>query len=211
MFDKERIIESYIEFYQSNGKFPEDAEEFSRYLGLPESEFLRSFNPLSSLESYIWEKYFDRALEASQKDPAFDTYASREIYLSLLYNLIQVLNEDAQMNKDMISFRKSLPSFPKELKLLKKSADDFFAQMIGAGMETGEIASRSLVEYQYKRWCWGGLLFVIFFWQKDSSENGESTDVAIEKMAHLIFDMLNPNALDSSIEFFSFLFKQGFR
>jgi len=211
MLDRDTLISQYVEFYERYDRFPEDAEEFTSHLGLEDNEFLRSFNPMGSLVAYIWEKYFDEALEACQQDPEFENYSSREIYLSLFYSLIRKLDENGPMNREMISFTRSLPSVPRELKLLKRSAESFFDQMIKAGQETGEVASRPLVNFQYKKWCWWGLLFIIFFWRNDDSEQSDSTDVAIEKVAHLVFDMLNPNAMDSSLEFFSFLFKQGFK
>ena len=121
------------------------------------------------------------------------------------------MDENSEMNRDMISFSRSLPYVPKELKKLKASAEQFFAALIESGQQTGEIASRPLVDFQYKKWCWWGLLFIIYFWKNDSSDQHDSTDVAIEKVAHLVFDMLNPNAMDSSLEFFTFLFKQGFK
>ena len=211
MYDKERIITAYIEFYNKNKRFPEDATEFANYLGSEAFDFLKSFNPLVSLKAFIWEEYFDKALNQCQQDPNFESYACREVYLSILYNLVNVLNERREMNKAMISFTKSLPSFPKELKKMKVNATAFYKEMISAGQSSGEIASRPLVDYQYNKWCWYGTIFVVFFWIKDTSEQNEQTDVAIEKVAHLIFDILNPNAVDSSIEFFTFLFKQGFK
>ena len=211
MFDKERLINSYIEFYDKHQRFPEDANEFAVFLGNDDFDFLKSFNPLVSLKAFIWEEYFDKALKRCQEDSGFEEYACREIYLSVLYNMVGLLNEQSEMNKAMISFTKSLPSYPKELKKVKSSASDFYKEMISTGQQSGEIADRALVNYQYNTWCWYGTLFIIFFWSKDSSENSEQTDVAIEKVAHFIFDILNPNAMDSSIEFFSFLFKQGFK
>jgi len=211
MLDRETLISNYVEFYERYDRFPEDAEEFTSHLGLDDNEFLRKFNPMGSLEAYIWEGYFDEALESCQQDPEFENYAAREVYLSLLYSLIRKLDEHGKMNREMLSFTKSLPSVPRELRLLKKSAEAFFDQLIKAGQESGEVASRSLVNFQYKKWCWWGLLFIIFFWKNDEGDDSEATDVAIDKVAHLLFDMLNPNAMDSSLEFFTFLFKQGFK
>ena len=211
MIDRESLILQYIGFYEQYGRFPEDAAEFTTHLGLEENDFLKKFNPLGSLKAFIWEGYFDDALKASQEDRQFENYSAREVYLSLFYNLIRKLDEHGEMNRKMVSFSKSLPSVPRELRLLKKSADSFFEQMIEVGQESGEIASRSLVNFQYKKWCWWGMLFIIFFWKNDKSDQSESTDAAIDKVAHLVFDMLNPNAMDSSLEFFTFLFKQGFK
>lgn len=211
MLSKEELIESYKAFYQQHDRVPNSTEEFENYLGNDSMETLQSFNPLLTLRTHIWESYFFKALERCQADPQFEHYACREIYLSMLYNIVGVLNEEAKLNKEMISFNKSLPSIPKELKRMKAAAADFYKQMISAGQNSGEIADRNLVNFQYNKWCWYGTLFVIFFWKKDSSEHSEQTDVAIEKVAHLIFDILNPNALDSSLEFFTFLFKQGFK
>ncbi|MCP4120298.1 MAG: hypothetical protein GY751_00925 [Bacteroidetes bacterium] len=211
MLDIETLISNYVEFYERYDRFPEDAEEFTSHLGLDDNEFLRKFNPMGSLEAYIWEGYFDEALESCQQDPEFENYAAREVYLSLLYSLIRKLDEHGKMNREMLSFTKSLPSVPRELRLVKKSAEAFFDQLIKAGQESGEVASRPLVNFQYKKWCWWGLLFIIFFWKNDEGDNSEATDVAIDKVAHLLFDMLNPNAMDSSLEFFTFLFKQGFK
>lgn len=202
---------SYAEFYEKQGRFPEDAAEFTGWLGLEDAGFLRSFNPLSTLAAHFWEAYFDRALEACREDPSFSSYSAREIYLSLLYNLTRILQENPTMNRDMVHFGKALPSAPRELRLLKRPAEAFIGELLEAGKQSGEIADRPLVSFQYAKWCWWGLLFIIYFWKHDTSEQGESTDVAIEKVAHLIFDMLNPNAVDSSIEFFTFLFKQRFK
>jgi hypothetical protein len=211
MIGKEELIEKYLDFYSQFGRFPKDAAEFTSYLGVEDNDFLKSFNPLASVAAYVWEGYFDRALKLSQADPSFESYSCREIYLSILYNLVAVFNEQAEMNRKMISFSSSLPSVPKELKRLKTTAEDFLAEMIQTGQHTGEIADRPFVNLQYKRFAWWGVLFIIFFWKNDKSSDGESTDVAIEKTAHLLFDMLNPNAMDSSIQFFSFLFKEGFK
>ena len=208
---KEEMIGKYLEFYQEFGRFPKDAAEFTTFIGVGNNDFLKSFNPMADLAAYVWEGYFDKALTASQADPSFENYSCREIYLSILYSLIAVLNEAAEMNREMISFTRSLPSVPKELKRMRASAGDFFQEMIEAGQQTGEIADRPIVNFQYKRWTWWGMLFIVFFWKNDQSSDNESTDVAIDKVAHLVFDMLNPNALDSSLQFFTFLFKEGFK
>jgi hypothetical protein len=208
---KRELIDKYIEFYKTFGRFPKDAMEFATYLEVEDNEFLKSFDPLADIVAYIWEGYFDKALEQCQGDPAFESYSCREIYLSLLYNVVAVANEEGEMNRKMVNFTHSLPSAPKELKRFKANAASFFREMISAGQVSGEIADRPLVNFQYNQWAWWGLLFVLFFWKNDKSKDNESTDVAIEKTAHLIFDMLNPNAMDSSIQFFTFLFKEGFK
>lgn len=205
------MADQYVAFYEEYGRFPDTPAEFAGYLGLDDESDWNSIKPLTAVSALLWERYFDHALEESRKDPSFASYSCREVYLSLLYNLVGEWNRAPDMNRAMLFFGRSLPSAPAVLKRLRSSAQDFFGEMISAGQSTGEIADRPVVNYQYKKWCWWGLLFTLYFWHKDSSEMHEQTDVAIERAAHFIFDLLNPNALDSSIEFFSFLFKQGMK
>lgn len=211
MSDKQALMDRFLAFYEQFGRIPRDAGEFATYLGDAHPDFSKDFGALTDIEAFIWDKYFEKALVTSQSDPSFESYSCREIYLSLLYSLIGVLNEQPSMNKAMLSMSSNLPSAPKELNDMKSSAIAFFDELIQAGQATGEIADRAFVNSQYKKWCWMGMLFIVTFWKNDDSVDNEATDVAIDKIAHLLFDMLNPNAMDSSMEFFSFLFKQGFK
>jgi hypothetical protein len=53
---------------------------------------------------------------------------------------------------------------------------------------------------------WWQMQFLLRFWAKDTSNEFERTDAAIEKAVNLSFDVLGKNLVDSTFDFVKFTF-----
>jgi len=94
---------------------------------------------------------------------------------------------------------------PSVLGHAKREFLSFAQEIVGVGMETGEIIDRPLVGARYKEALWVQFMFILQYWKKDDSSGFQKTDAAIEKSVNLSFELMGKSALDSMIDFGKFL------
>lgn len=154
-----------------------------------------------------WKDYADQALQICTEDPSFGGYTAREKLLAYCYTLLQEMKPDREAIKaywqNWLQLMRS-----EEFASFRKAFHDFSEILIQEGVERGEIQPRFFISGMYPELLWAALLGIITFWVNDKSENTEQTDVAVEKLVHLAFDAIAPNAVDSALDVLQFLMKQ---
>lgn len=151
-----------------------------------------------------------QAVDICNRDASFEEYIAREKTLAFVFTLLQQIDK----NKDNSPiFRLSNFQFlnSDELKEDKEVFKSFFSGIINQGIETGEILSRPFLTKYYTDAIWSAILQIILFRKNDKSNQYEQTDVMVEKTVHFYFDMLAPGAVDSAIEWASFLIKRNIK
>jgi hypothetical protein len=152
----------------------------------------------------------EKSIKICVEDEAFESYLAREKTLAFVFTLLQQLDKEKDTNPALqTSSVKFLTS--DDIKESKKVFKDFFSNIIDEGIQTGEILSRPFLTKYYADIIWAGILQVILFRKNDQSKQYEQTDVMVEKTIHFFFDLLSPGALDSGIEWASFLIKRNIK
>lgn len=202
----DKIKSAYIEHLLLKGKKPASVFEFTRTLGIQESEFYQLFGSFEVLEKEIWSGFIQTTLNTLSTSEEYITYPAREKLLSFYFTLIEVLKK----NRSFI-----LMSHEKGFEMLKshvlsKTRDvfkEYAAQLIGEGIESGEIVKRPYISDKYPEGLWLQMLFVLKFWINDDSREFQKTDAAIEKAVKLSFDLMSPGAVDSLVDMARFLYQ----
>jgi hypothetical protein len=196
-------FEAYRRFVQDNHQLPKQLQD----LDSATSEL--SYGSLPILVKEMWQSYAEKTLEACATDSSFEQYTAREKMLAYCYTLLEIIRAD----KNMISLQlKQVPDVLRNTQYsgFKQEFRSFTDILTEEGVQRGEIQARPFVSNLYPGLFWMSLVAIIGFWLNDSSEQTEQTDVAVEKIVHLVFDTIAPGAVDSAFDLAQFLIKQRF-
>lgn len=191
----------YKNFVLSNNKLPKSINEISSDIS--------GYVTVPQLESDLWKTYAETTLETCTQDPAFGEYTAREKMLAYFYTFLQIVKEDKEILELQLKNWRSIIR-GKKYEEFKAEYTLFVKILIEEGQERGEIQKRPFISNVYPNLFWLAILSVLSFWLNDKSEDTEQTDVAVEKIVHLLFDTLAPNAVDSALDLVQFLIKQNF-
>ncbi|MBT8220320.1 MAG: TetR/AcrR family transcriptional regulator [Bacteroidia bacterium] len=203
----EQIKIAYEGYTIRYGTIPNDLVSFCSISNIPEEDFEKHYGSLKILHMDIWKSYIVDTINALAEDEQYGSFTVREQLLAFYYTHLEVLKshrEFIQVVND--EFKRPLP-LPSFLKGYKEAFVDYGKQLIQAGLRTGEIADRKMLNRSYTNGLWAQLLFVVKFWLKDSSENLEKTDAAIEKAVSLSFELVRPGPIDSFVDFAKFIYQ----
>lgn len=203
--DKHQIREAYKVYWLENGKRPVSVFAFCKTISLPETEFYNSYNSMPAIEKDIWLAIFESTLNQLTADEIYAGYSSKEKLLAFYFLWVQHLKADRSyilLQKD--TFR--LPDLLEDkLSTFRKAFYAYIRALVKEGYTSGEIRERKYISDQYVHGFWLQALFVLRYWVKDSSDQFEMTDAAIEKAVNLSFELVNTNSIDSIIDFGKFI------
>jgi AcrR family transcriptional regulator len=203
----EKIEEAYLKHLLTQGKTPNSVFQFADDLGITEAKFYEHFSSFESIEKNIWERLITETLTAIEQDSNYENFNAREKLLSFYYTHLEVL----KARRSFISLRwqglKEGIKTPEALKAYKEHFLKFAKRITVEGINGDEIKERSFISDRYNQAFWFQLIFVIDYWLKDSSNNFEQTDAAIEKAVNLSFELLGESSLDRAIDFAKFLWQ----
>ncbi len=195
------VLDSYKNFVQVHQRLPRSLEDI---VGSP-----TTLNSLREIETEIWKRYAEHTLQYCVEDTAFEEYIAREKMLAYVFTLIQNINSDETLIE--LQFPRAYNWLnQKILENFKQEYLSFVKILIEEGQDRGEIHKRIYLNRIYPTLFWITLVSILSFWSKDTSQNKEQTDVAVEKWVNLLFDTLAPNAIDSAVDLIQFLIKQNF-
>lgn len=207
---RKSIQKGYQDFLLENGKKPETVRIFTKFLGIDDDAFFKHFGSLSTIETSIWEDYYNNTLKVIQNDPDFEEMSSREKHLSFLYTLLEITKSDRSYILMKLEGKKP-GELPKELKkaqnIITKSDAIDWAKTFEFLPEKAKESTQSI----YKRVLSAHTISLFFFWVKDDSGESRDTDVFIEKSTRTVFDIGELPALDSIFDLSKFFIqKMGF-
>lgn len=199
------LFSSYFVFLQKECKRPASLQHF-----LNSSNWDDEF-PFSSFKEWEQEEMrvvFLKTKSLLQNDATFSAYTSREKVLALFYTWIELLSEYREFFSTLHTIQ------PKSVTAeiwtgVKEEFLPWVEELMDEGIRNREIANRIFVTQWYHNLIWAQLVTILGFWDIDKSEDLTRTDALIEKSVNFLFDLLQPNALDSGWDLISFLAKRS--
>ena len=203
------IQSSFMDSTLLNEKYPMSVYNFCKNNDIEEKTFYKYFGSFNALKKTIWQSFYDNAISLLKKDKDFVDSTPKEKLLSFYYTFFEVL----LLNRSYILFVLS-----KEEKILSKMSDLTTLRILFKGfasdlVEEGNIDKPSYLQHSPKIFseaAWFQLVFLIKFWEEDTSESFEKTDEAIEKSVQTAFDVFENTPLSTLIDFGKFLWKEKF-
>ena len=204
---RQLIIDQFMVQYLENGSYPGSVFKFSRDLGIAEEDFYRCFGSFKGVEKVIWNNLLSETITAIKRDENYDNFSVREKLLAFYYTHLEVILRRRSfilLNFERIGRPTSEPYF---LASYKSTFLSYARELIDAGLESGEIASRKYITDHYEHGFWVQLMFILRFWIKDDSAAFEKSDAAVEKAVNLSFDLVARGPVESVMDFAKFVFQ----
>ena len=204
---KEKIIDAYIDYVLMEGKAPNSVYSFAKLNKMDEGQFYDFFSSFDAIESGLWIEDFNRTVEKVKAQDVWATYSVREKLLSFFFTYFEIL----KTHRSFVVHSYKTHAKPQSLtisgplKLLRSSFNDFATELVGEGLESGELKDRMKLNDRYKDAMWAQYMFLLNFWTNDSSVGFEKTDEAIEKGVNVTFDLIGRNPIDNLIDYGKFL------
>lgn len=194
------LFYSYFEYLQKECRRPRSSEDFPEWSRCKDEYGFSSFRE--------WEKMeiagtFLKTKTLLTSDPTFSEYGTREQILAMVYTWLEILEpyRDFLHLLHQIDGRSGTSRVWDEVKPLFL---DWTGGIIEEGLETRQVANRPLIPTQYPTLLWTNMISILAYWLEDSSEEFIKTDQFIEKGLNFLFDLIQPNALDSGWDFIRF-------
>lgn len=211
METKEIIQNAYIDYVLTHNKKPASVYVFAKDNAMAEDEFYKYYGNFDGIETDIWSNFFEKTINEIKLQEVWQNYSARERALSFFYSFFELLKTKRSfVVYSMQNFGKN-PSTPQVLKQAKQLFETLSIQIIQEGLESNELAERKFFSDKYKNALWLQLMFVLKFWQKDSSAGFEKTDEAIEKGVNVTFDLFQRSPIDNLFDYGKFLTQNAFK
>ena len=153
----------------------------------------------------MWKGYFAKVHATLNDSSEYHEFPVGNKLLSFLFTMVEVLKQDRSYAKIAWSTVLTPRLYPSFMYEFKKDFDSYASELIRTGLDTGEVASRMLLDKYYGEVVWLKTIVVLRFWLSDESTGFEKTDAMIEKSVSLVMDTLGRTALDSLFDLGKFL------
>jgi hypothetical protein len=201
------LVKEYLNYVSEVGSRPGSLYQFAKHFGEEKENLGSHFNSIAQLEAAVWQSFIEENFERLKAEPAYAEYVARERLLAFYFTLLEVLKpHHAYVKIAPLHLGASIMGTD-VLVLFKKAFLDYTQGLINLGIETGEVEQRAFLSDRYNEALWAQCLFILNFWKKDTSEDFQKTDEAVERSVNLSLDLMSRGPLDSVIEFGQFLFK----
>jgi AcrR family transcriptional regulator len=200
----QEITENYIDYVLTHGEQPKSVYNYSKSLGISESEFYQLFASFDAIERAIWSATIVETIDTIRQQEVWSTYTSREKMLSFFYSYVEVLKQQRSFVKYSLKDSGKF-STPAVLTDVRSVFENFAEELINEGLSSGELAERKFISKRYKDALWLQFAFIINFWMNDDSKDFEKTDEAIEKGINVTFDLFQHSPIDNLIEYGKFV------
>jgi len=203
------IRDAYVRHLLTHGKQPSSVFAFTDEMGMEEADFYTLYSSFEAVEGEIWEDLMHRTLETLKKDEAYETFSAREKLLSFYFTHLEVLKSNRSFVRMKWNDVKRSPKVPAPLKSYRDHFLKYAKGVIVEAINNDEIKERSFISDQYNRAFWLQLVFIVDYWNKDSSKDFENSDAAVEKAVNLSFELLSESTLDRALDFAKFLWQSA--
>ncbi|WP_443946456.1 TetR family transcriptional regulator C-terminal domain-containing protein [Pedobacter sp. AW1-32] len=209
MATAQQIKAAYIDYVLTNNEQPKSVYSFVKKLKIAEAEFYQFYASFESIEKNIWFELTFETITKIKEQEVWQQYTSRERALSFFYSYVE--NLKSQRSFVVYSLKKNTGKFatPEVLSGVKPIFEHFAEELIGEGLESGELAERRFFSKRYKDALWIQFAFILNFWIHDDSDGFEKTDEAIEKGINVTFDLFQHSPIDNLIDYGKFLSRNG--
>ncbi|TAD96697.1 MAG: TetR/AcrR family transcriptional regulator [Bacteroidetes bacterium] len=204
---KLEISEKYLDYVLTHNKQPESVYAFCKEIGISEKEFYDQYSSFQQISERIWTAIFQQTTTNIEAEDIYQSYSVREKMLALYYSLLENLKNKRSFV--LFSLKKYPINWLAESDVLVGTEENFknFVQnLIREGIDSKEVADRPFLTERYQKFLWLQFVFILNYWQKDTSQSFERTDAAVEKAVNLGLDLIGTNVADSAFDFVRFYF-----
>jgi|TARA_R110000737_G_scaffold223373_2_gene238386 hypothetical protein len=205
---KKKILDTYCNNLCETGHRPVTVFAFCKELKIDESKFYEHYASFKSLESTIFESFFENTKALLEKDSNYAEADSQNKLLAYYYTFFEVLNNNRTLVTLLLS---SEDKNWKMSNLLNKLKTHFQEYIDSLDIEVGFLQNTPLSTYKDKgirSIAWLQMIKTIDFWMKDESKGFEKTDVYIEKSLRASFDLIHKNPFESLMDFGKFVYHE---
>ncbi len=199
------MTNAYISYIQEFQDKPNNVESFCTYANTTPLQFFQSYSSFEDLEKAIFRQFFYETLDVLHGDEVYSTYNTREKLLAFYYTWFQTL----QPMRDFIVYLWAQEYSPLEgphyYKDVRQPFINYVDTLLQNGIRLGEISERFGLEGINKLILWNQSKFLFQYWMTDTSTQFEQTDAAVEKSVNFAVDVMQPNLLDTAIDWFKFI------
>ncbi len=204
--NREAIIQAAVELIIEKGFKAATMRAMARKAGLGDATIYNYFPTKESILFAYYEDKFSEAGEALQDIAGFEDYSFQEKLQELFETCLEVVLADRESLPE--TFR--LVFFPATpYKDLQRIKEHFMASLEGifeTAIEAGEIEEppfRDLTNHFF----WDYFIGIVFYWQKDTSEQFTDTTDLINKTMDLACAVLKAGVVNKVFDIISFLFR----
>ncbi len=209
MATADQIQKAYIDFVLTHDEQPKSVYSFVKKLKITEADFYAFYASFESIEKNIWVASLRTTIEEVQKQELWSQYSSREKMLSFFYSYVELLKANRSFVTYSLKSHQKLLGTPTILSGVKPIFENFAEEVIGEGLENGELSERKFFSKRYKDALWLQFGFILNFWVNDDSDGFEKTDEAIEKGIQVTFDLFQRSPIDNLFDYGKFLVQNG--
>ena len=206
--NKEKLIELYMDYVLQQGESPKSVYTFAKVNHFEESVFYSFFGSFNSLESAVYELFFDKTMKTLQNSKEYKGYDAMNQLLSFYFTFFGNLTANRSYIFNSLKLEINSLYAIKKLNTLQKKFLDFIDELDLGGHDLKnkhlDNIKNSVVNESY----WIQLLATMKFWMEDDSADFEKTDLFIEKSIAASFELANTKPLKSVVDFGKFLFKE---
>ncbi|WP_298524821.1 TetR family transcriptional regulator C-terminal domain-containing protein [uncultured Christiangramia sp.] len=205
---EDKLIAIYMDSVLVNESTPRSVYKFAKENDITEQEFYEFFGSFDGLRKKIWDKFFDNTLSVMEKSPDYHSFSNREKLLTFFYTFFEVLTANRSYVLYALSEHKDRMKNLEQLKGLRRKMRSLAKELIADGNSEKSFKLFEQSESIFSEGVWVQFLFLLKFWMEDNSPSFESTDVAIEKSVHTVFDLFDNTPLERVVDFGKFLWKE---
>ncbi len=200
-------ISQYLQFVTEHKARPGSIYELAKYVGEEKVTLQREYKNIVTLENELWKSLIEKTFLRLNAEPAYADYVARERLLAFYFTLLEVLAPHRDYIQLVPLSTSILHIGTNPFTDFKKAFAVYTQSLINLGLETGEVEQRTFLTNKYTEALWAQCLFILNFWTKDTSEDFQKTDEAVERSVNLSLDLMARGPMDSLVEFGQFLFK----
>ncbi len=206
---QDSIISMYMDYVLENEHIPKSIYKFCKEHKIKEEDFYKNFGSFESLQSKVWERFYDVTMELAHKDPNYEHMSNKDKMLTFFYTFFEMLTANRSYVLFELSPLKEMLKNAKQLSSLRRRVKEFASELIESANDEKQLRISKQPVRLFSEGAWVQLLFLMQFWLNDSSAGFEKTDAAIEKSVRTVFDLFDTSTIDSVIDLGKFLWKES--
>jgi len=200
-------MDFYMDAVVKNQGKPSDVESWSKDYNFDTDKFDEHFESFEELDKTIFKTLIDVSIATLIETPDFTSFSKKDKLLSLYYTLF----ENFTLNRDFIQLTiKGYGLSFSTISLFSELKESFmgFVESLQIATLSLNDTMESIQKKSIKEGFWVQFLLTVKFWMDDDSDQGEKTDIFIEKSINTGLELLNTQSLNNIIDLGKFLYAE---
>ena len=200
-------MDFYMDAVVKNQGKPSDVESWSKDYNFDADKFDEHFESFEELDKTIFKTLIDVSIATLIETPDFTSFSKKDKLLSLYYTLF----ENFTLNRDFIQLTiKGYGLSFNTISLFSELKESFmgFVESLQIATLSLNDTMESIQKKSIKEGFWVQFLLTVKFWMDDDSDQGEKTDIFIEKSINTGLELLNTQSLNNIIDLGKFLYAE---